>query len=270
MSRKSKVSAKEQRKRKIRRRVTIRVTILFFALIGVINTCSFIFEKGKGVITYVFQNNNEESNEAVVLANVEDNKFTVCIDAGHGSHDEGTKSASGVKEKDINLKVVLKLGKMLEKEGIQVVYTRKTDNLSWDGDEIEDLKERVNISNRAKADVFISVHCNSGEDETYSGIETWCRYPNTDSSKLAKLVQDKLNSLNYSTGRGIKYESDGELAVLKNNNAAAILVELGFLSNSNDLAYLKSSIGQENIASAITDSVLEYKKENWDKDSVNE
>ena len=87
---------------------------------------------------------------------------------------------------------------------------------------------------------------------------------------MAKLVQDKLNSLNYSTGRGIKYESDGELAVLKNNNAAAILVELGFLSNSNDLAYLKSSIGQENIASAITDSVLEYKKENWDKDSVNE
>ena len=69
---------------------------------------------------------------------------------------------------------------MLEKEGMNVVYTRKSDNLSWSGDEIKDLKERVNISNRAKSDVFISIHCNGGEDETYNGIETWCRYPNTD------------------------------------------------------------------------------------------
>lgn len=270
MSRKSKLSAKEQKKRKIRRRVTIRLTIFFFAIIGFINTFNFIFEQGKNFVTYVFKEEGEESIEEVALANIDDNKFTICIDPGHGSHDEGTKSASGVKEKDVNLKVALKLGKMLEKEDVNVIYTRKSDNLSWSGDEIKDLKERVNISNRAKADVFISIHCNGGDDETYNGIETWCRYPNTDGSKLAELVQAKLISLNYSPGRGIKYESDGELAVLKNNNAAAILVEMGFLTNSDDLGYLKSSIGQENIAAAIADSVMEYKQENWDKDEVNE
>ncbi|CDM69049.1 putative N-acetylmuramoyl-L-alanine amidase [Clostridium bornimense] len=270
MSRKSKLSAKEQKKRRIRRRVTIRLTVLFFAIIGVISTFNFIFQQGKNFVTYVFSEEEVENAEDIALASVDDDKFTICIDPGHGSHDEGTKSASGVKEKDINLKVALKLGKMLEKEDVKVIYTRKSDNLSWTGDEIEDLKERVNISNRAKSDVFISIHCNGGEDETYNGIETWCRYPNTDGAKLAELVQAKLNALNYSPGRGIKYESDGELAVLKNNNAAAILVEIGFLTNSDDLEYLKSSIGQENIAAAIADSVMEYKQENFDNDTESE
>lgn len=270
MSNKSKLSMKEQRRRKVRRRVTIRLIIFFFAIIGFINTFNFIFQQGKNFITYVFTEEEDENTADIAIANVDDTKFTVTIDPGHGSHDEGTKSASGVKEKDINLKVALKLGKMLEKEGMNVVYTRKSDNLSWSGDEIKDLKERVNISNRAKSDVFISIHCNGGEDETYNGIETWCRYPNTDGEKLAELVQTKLAALNYSPGRGIKYESDGELAVLKNNNAAAILVEMGFLTNSDDLEYMKSSIGQENIAAAIADSVIEYKQENWDKNAVSE
>lgn len=270
MSSKSNLSVKEQRRRKIRRRVTIRLTIFFFAIIGFINTFNFIFEQGKNFVTSIFYEEDIENDEEAILANVDENKFTICIDAGHGSHDEGTKSDSGVKEKNINLKVALKLGKMLEQEDVNVIYTRKSDNLSWRGDEIKDLEERVKISNRAKADVFISIHCNGGEDETYNGIETWCRYPNSDGERLAELVQTKLISLNYSPNRGIKYESDGELAVLKNNNAVSILIEMGFLTNKTDLEYMNSSIGQENIAAAIADSIMEYKKENWDKDTTAE
>lgn len=270
MSNKNRLSLREQKRRRIRRRVTIRLIVFFFAIVGLINTVNFIYKQGKSFVTYVFKEEGGDKTEDVILAGIDEDKFTICIDAGHGSHDEGTKSPSGVREKDVNLKVALKLGKILEKEDMNVIYTRKSDNLSWNGNEIKDLKERVNISNRSKSDVFISIHCNGGDDETYNGIETWCRYPSTDGEKLAELVQSNLVSLNYSPGRGVKYESDGELAVLKGNNAASILVEMGFLTNSNDLNYIKSSIGQENIASAIADGVIEYKKENWDKDVANE
>lgn len=91
--------------------------------------------------------------------------FTVVLDAGHGGHDPGNLG-NGFKEKDIALNIVLKIGKMLAKNpAINVVYTRKTDVFV-------DLKERGNIANKAKADLFISVHCNAHGSSAH-GTETW-------------------------------------------------------------------------------------------------
>lgn len=79
--------------------------------------------------------------------------FTVVVDAGHGGKDSGTKGGSSL-EKNIALQVALRLGEALRAKGINVVLTRSTDVFI-------PLYERIEKANRVKADLFISIHCNS-------------------------------------------------------------------------------------------------------------
>ncbi len=95
----------------------------------------------------------------------EKEKFVVVLDAGHGGHDSGNRG-NGYKEKEIALNVVLSVGEILEKDPrFKVVYTRKTD-------EFIELHERGRIANKANADLFVSVHCNSHRSQAY-GTETF-------------------------------------------------------------------------------------------------
>ncbi len=87
-------------------------------------------------------------------------KFIVVLDAGHGGRDPGNLG-NGYKEKNIALSIVLKVGEELEKrKDIKVIYTRKTDKAV-------DLYERPKIANKAKADLFVSVHCDSHHTQAY-------------------------------------------------------------------------------------------------------
>lgn len=93
---------------------------------------------------------------------------TVCLDAGHGGKDPGCIGATGIHESKIALRVILELGKKLEAEypNLKVIYTRKKDVFI-------DLHERSAIANRNKADLFISVHCNSHPSSKFFGTETY-------------------------------------------------------------------------------------------------
>ncbi|MCX7549482.1 N-acetylmuramoyl-L-alanine amidase family protein [Xanthomarina sp. F2636L] len=94
------------------------------------------------------------------------NKFIVVLDAGHGGKDPGKPSKDGYKEKDIALKIALEVGKELEKNpDIKVVYTREKDVFV-------DLFKRGKIANEAKADLFVSIHCNAHHTQAY-GSETY-------------------------------------------------------------------------------------------------
>lgn len=113
-------------------------------------------------------------------------KFTVVLDAGHGGNDVGARRSypdiGNTMEKDITLAVVLKLGRMLEKnKDYKVIYTRKED-------EYPSLGDRTDLANRSKADLFISIHCNaSGKGsqltKTY-GTETWVQGPDQNKTNL--------------------------------------------------------------------------------------
>src|SRR5690606_7086431 len=92
-------------------------------------------------------------------------KFKVVLDAGHGGHDPGNRGG-GFYEKDIALSIVLKIGKELEKNpNFEVIYTRQKDVFV-------PLDQRAKIANKAKADLFISVHCNAHSSQAY-GTETF-------------------------------------------------------------------------------------------------
>ena len=113
-------------------------------------------------------------------------KFKVVLDAGHGGEDPGAVR-NGVKEKDIALAVVLKAGALLEKQSdIEVVYTRKTDVFIG-------LQQRANLANKAKANLFVSVHCNSVDSPTPFGTETFVMGMSKNKSNLE--VAKKENSV---------------------------------------------------------------------------
>ncbi len=94
--------------------------------------------------------------------------LTVVLDAGHGGKDPGTLGRSYKHEKHIALAITLALGKMINKEfpAVKVIYTRKTDVFV-------ELDERAAIANRSKADLFISIHCNSSKNKSTAGTETY-------------------------------------------------------------------------------------------------
>ena len=109
-------------------------------------------------------------------------KFTVILDAGHGGQDIGatrTYSELGkLNEKDITLAVTLLVGEKLEKnKDFKVIYTRKTDSYP-------SLTERTNLANKTKADLFVSMHCNSSRGTEANGTETFVQGPNQNKENL--------------------------------------------------------------------------------------
>ena len=184
------------------------------------------------------------------LVNDEKEKFHVILDAGHGGHDAGS-GTSYPYEKDITLSVAKRIGSILEDNGIQVSYTRESD-CSLGDDEDSDLQQRVFLARTKKADMFVSIHMNSvlSEERCY-GFEI---FYNQQGKKLAQNMEKDLASLDYTANRGIFYNSN--LYVLRNNQIPAVLFEVGFITDVQDMNYIASSQGQTAIAKAAANAIL--------------
>lgn len=237
------------------------------------------------------------SSFSIINNDTKSKKFVVVLDAGHGGKDPGNLG-NGYKEKDIALKVVLAVGKELEKNpNIEVIYTRKNDVFI-------DLFVRGKIANKANADLFVSVHCNSHNSSAH-GTETFVL--GTNSNKTNFEVAKKENSViyleddyekNYAGFDPNSPESVMSILlsqeeyldqsimlasliqnkftnVLKRKNRGvkqagfivlhqtvmpSVLVELGFLTYKKEGAYLNSRRGQQEVSASIVNAVLEYKK----------
>jgi len=185
--------------------------------------------------------------------------FTICIDPGHGGYDSGAvNEIKKVNEKDLVLDISLKLGEILKKQNVKVIYTRKKDKIPW-GNQKESLEGRCKISNKSNADIFISIHINNFvKSSEVRGTEIWCRFKNTEAEILAREINDRLSSIGYTKNRGLRYESDKGLYVLKNTQALSVLIELGYLSNPQDVKFLMSEEGKDQCAEAIAEAVMYY------------
>ncbi len=223
-------------------------------------------------------------------------EFIVVLDAGHGGKDPGKVGYKSMKEKDIALKIVLQVGKMLEKrENIKVIYTRKTDVFIG-------LKDRGKIANKADADLFVSIHCNAHSSNAY-GAETWVlgTHANKQNFEVAKaensvielednykvtykgfdpnspesvigltLMQEEYLDQSIQLASIIQNEFTTKLrrkdrgvkqagfVVLHQTYMPSILIETGFITNSKEGLYLNSKLGQQKFSESIYNGIKKY------------
>lgn len=223
---------------------------------------------------------------------------TIVLDAGHGGHDGGCNGSQHSHEKDVTLKVVLALGKMIEEKypDVKVLYTRKTDVFIT-------LQDRALLANNNNADLFISVHCNSGPskaigtetflmglhvsqanldvakrenavikleenyEKTYEGFD-----PDSPEAMIALSLAQNAN-IEQSTFLASKVQEQftnklnrfnrgvkqAGFWVLYRTTCPSILIETGFLTNKEEEKFLISKDGQEDIAGAIFHAFDDYK-----------
>lgn len=177
------------------------------------------------------------------------------INAGHGGKDPGA-CGNGLQEKDITLRAALKLGNML-KRNFEVSLTRVTDVFV-------PLAEIARKANGEKADLFISLHCNSAANPDARGIETLVYRNNGENKKVADLIQSKLIKQTGFVNRGVKERTD--LLVLNSTNMTAVLIELGFISNREDAVKINQNEFLDSCVEAIYKAVCEYYGVNTEKE----
>jgi N-acetylmuramoyl-L-alanine amidase len=214
----------------------------------------------------------------------------VVLDAGHGGHDQGTKSKSGLLEKDLVLDVTKRLATMLrERMGTEVVLTR-------DDDTYLSLEERTQLANTAKADLFLSIHANSSPAKGVAGVETFylnfstgredldlatrenatsersiadlkevvskiaLRAKVDESREFALRIQKVLHATaakqnKDAKDRGVKR---APFVVLIGAEMPSVLAEIGFVTNARDESLLKSDEHRDRLAEALYEGIASY------------
>jgi N-acetylmuramoyl-L-alanine amidase len=174
-------------------------------------------------------------------------RAVVVIDPGHGGKDPGAIGIGGVREKDIILPIGRRVAEILQQNGVQVIMTRNSDYFV-------SLPGRVEMAERANASVFVSIHANSvglGRPEV-SGLETYY-YDN--GLGLARAVH---NSILQSVNVRDRKVRRARFFVLRKSSMPSILVETGYLTGREDVANLKTSSYQNQMAEAIARGILQY------------
>lgn len=171
--------------------------------------------------------------------------YRIALDAGHGGSDPGAVY-KGRQEKDDTLDLTLAVGDILKKNGIDVYYTRTTD-------EYETPFKKATDANNSGADLFVSIHRNSSENPNqYSGVETLVY---SDTGLKAEVARNINNQLEDAGFKNLGVDERKNLVVLKRTKMPAVLVEVGFINNDKDNYLFDEEF--DNIAQAIADGILE-------------
>jgi len=191
-------------------------------------------------------------------------KKTILIDPGHGGIDGGAVSKNGTVEKDINLKISLKLKNALEEKGFNAVLTREEDKgLYSDSERIrdkknEDLNNRCKVKNDSKCDAFISIHLNMFEQSQYYGAQVWYSKEG-ESAQFAHIIQQNLAKDIHNNNKRREKCAKGAYRILRcHDDIPSVLVECGFLSNPDEEEKLKKESYQEEIAKSLAKSIEEF------------
>lgn len=171
--------------------------------------------------------------------------YRIALDAGHGGSDPGAVYKDR-REKDDTLDLTLAVGDILKKNGIDVYYTRTTD-------EYETPFKKATNANNSGANLFVSIHRNSSENPNqYSGVETLVY---SDTGLKAEVARNINNQLEDAGFKNLGVDERKNLVVLKRTKMPAVLVEAGFINNDKDNYLFDEEF--DSIAQAIADGILE-------------
>ncbi len=197
---------------------------------------------------------------------------TIVIDPGHGGHDNGAISATGLQEKDLTLDLAQRLGSLLEKRlGAKVVYTRTKD-------EFVSLADRVTIANNSRADLMISIHGNSSTYRSVRGLETYYFKNSQEALSLAANAAEVRQSDSDDAARSFAADvhrallhglSDGDetrnrglktapFVVLRDAHMPAVLAEVAFISSRKDAKRLETASFRDKVAKALYQGISNH------------
>ena len=270
-------------------------------------TAQLAFKLGTNVISHDLSQSRDPNEVIITLRtplgkideHIEDVKEkwrldTVILDAGHGGKDPGSQGKYGTNEKDVVLDITKRIGRLLEKSGIKVVYTR-------DEDIFIPLIQRTKIANDSNGKLFVSIHANSNKNRKIKGFETYLlrpgksedaievatrenaviKYEETtreydnltgeslimatmaqsmfmkESEDLASIIQMELDKRLDTPNRGVKQAG---FYVLIGASMPNVLVEVGYLSNPSEEKKLKQGNHKQKIADAIYQSIKHFKQ----------
>ncbi len=186
--------------------------------------------------------------------------YKILIDPGHGDWDGGAKTKNGTIEKDINLQISLKLRDALKKEGFNVYMTRE-DDTSLSNKKKDDLQLRCEKKKETKCDMFISIHQNMFTSGNCKGTQVW--YSSNEMSKrLADGIQDAVKETLQPANHRVAKDAKKSYKILRDGyEGANVIVECGFLSNSDDEKSLKDDSYQSKLVDSIVKGINKYIEE---------
>lgn len=194
-------------------------------------------------------------------------KPTIIIDPGHGGEDGGAVAADGTLEKDLNLSIATYLSGYFKEQGFDVVMTRTEDVALGDQSlstvrerKRSDLQKRVEIMNSYPNSITISIHENKFEQSQYYGTQVFYSVNDANSVKLAEAIRASVvKEIQPDNKRETKPSTDS-IYLLNHAQYTSVLVECGFLSNSEELSKLKDMEYQKKLAHGIFSGFLDYYK----------
>ncbi|WP_079509870.1 SH3 domain-containing protein [Mesobacillus jeotgali] len=173
---------------------------------------------------------------------------TIVIDPGHGGRDNGTTGVRGTLEKTLTLKTAQLLYEKLRAAGTNAILTRNNDQYI-------SLGSRVSSSHYHNADAFISIHYDSINDRSVRGMTTY--YYNSKQKPLGQQLHSSVVSNTMLKDRGTRF---GDYHVIRENRQAAVLLELGYLSNPAEEMLVNTQQYQESVANGIFEGLARYFK----------
>ena len=162
----------------------------------VINKKRLIFIEVSIILSIFFSTILNKSNDDTInTSSIPVSSHTVTIDAGHGIPDEGAQNENGLTEAGINLKIALKVQKLLEVSNCTVILTRSDENGIYDIDsktlremKVSDMKNRVKIGNSSDSDIFVSIHLNKIPQNQYYGWQTFYKKNSEEGKNLSNYM----------------------------------------------------------------------------------
>ena len=188
----------------------------------------------------------------------------IIIDAGHGGEDGGAVGIDGTFEKALNLQIALRVNDILSVFGYKTHLIRTTDTaIHTTGDtirerKISDIHNRADMMNLYDKCIYLSIHQNKYEYSEIWGAQTFYSANFDESREIAQLIQNAVKSqLQPENKRQVK-QSGTDIYVLYNATKPAVMVECGFLSNSNELNLLKDCTYQSKMSLSIVTGIINY------------